>query len=278
MPIISASRRTDIPAFFSGWFMERVREGFFLRINPCNKTQVKRISLAPEDVDAIVFWSKNPGPLIPHLDELDARGYRYYFQFTINPYTPPLEPNLPPLNERIETFLEISGKLGPSRVIWRYDPVILSSSAPVEWHLERMGEMAAALGGATERLVLSFLDFYGRASKRLDLLAKKSGITFLDIASPEKRPELERLACGLRAMAESHGLKVFTCAEEADLSRFGIQHASCIDGDLIGDIWGIPKNFRRDRSQRPACRCAESVDMGTYGSCGHGCVYCYAAR
>lgn len=278
MTIISASRRTDIPAFFSDWFMERVRDGYLHRVNPFNKRQVKRISLAPDDVAAIVFWSKNPAPLIPRLDELDARGYRYYFQFTLNPYGPPLEPHLPNLNERIDTFLKLSERIGSKRVIWRYDPVILGSETPVECHLERMDELATALEGGTVRLVISFLDFYGRAAKRLRLLEQGQGIGFSDIATPEQRGELERLAGGLQTIAGNHGLSVFTCAEEADLARFDIGHGSCVDGDLIRELWGIERRFRRDRGQRPACRCVESVDVGSYGSCGYGCVYCYAAR
>lgn len=278
MTIISASRRSDIPAFHAEWFMGRIREGVFDRINPFNPGQTSRVSLAPEDLDAIVLWSKNPRPLLPHLDELDSRGYRYYFQFTLNPYDGIFEPGLPPLEERIDTFRELAGRVGKARVIWRYDPIILSPVTSVEWHLERAGELASALSGGTERLVISFLDFYGKVGKRLEKLRLESGIKCTDIAAPELRGELERLAAGLGAIAAADGLRIFTCSEEADLAGFGLDHGSCIDGDLIRELWGGEGRFRRDRHQRPACRCAASVDMGRYDSCGYGCVYCYARR
>lgn len=278
MTIISASRRSDIPAFHADWFMERVREGSFLRINPFNPRQTKEVSLAPGEVDAIVFWSKNPRPLLSHLDELDSRGFRYYVQFTLNPYGHDFEPGLPPLQERIDTFRELAGRIGPKRVVWRYDPVILSSVTPVAWHLESLEELAAALRGATERLVISFLDFYGKARGRLERLRRSRGISCSDVTLPGMEPELERLAAGIGTIGASYGLGVFSCAEDVHLERFGIGHGSCIDGDLIRELWGGVGRFRRDKKQRPACRCALSVDMGVYDSCGYGCLYCYARR
>jgi len=278
MTIISASRRCDIPAFFSDRFMERIRDGYFLRINPFNPRQTKRISLAPEEVEAIVFWSKNPRPLIPHLNELDSRGHRYYFQFTLNPYGPDFEPGLPTLRERIDTFCELAERVGPRRVVWRYDPVILSSATPVDWHLESAEELAAALRGRAERLVISFLDFYGKAGRRLETLRRSRGIACCDITLPGMESQLELLAAGIGTIGASYGLSVFSCAEEVALERFGIGHGSCIDGNFIKDLWGGEGRFRRDKSQRPACRCAESADMGVYDSCGYGCLYCYARR
>jgi hypothetical protein len=157
--IISASRRTDIPAFYSDWFMNRVREGYFYRVNPFNSNQISGFSLKPEDVDAICFWTKNPRPLKQHLDELDERGLNYYFQFTLNPYDQTFEPHVPSLEERIATFQELAGHIGPQRVVWRYDPVILSSDTPVPWHQEQVEQIAAQLKSATRRMVFSFCDF-----------------------------------------------------------------------------------------------------------------------
>lgn len=278
MTIISASRRSDIPAFHADWFMERIREGAFLRINPFNPRQTKEVSLALAEVDAIVFWSKNPRPLLPRLDELDSRGYCYYFQFTLNPYGAEFEPGLPPMEERIDTFRRLAERVGPKRVIWRYDPLILSSATTVEWHLESLQGLAAALHGSTERLVISFLDFYGKAGRRLEGLRRSQGIACYDVTLPGMEPELERLACGIGGIGAAYGLGLFSCAEDAELERYGIMHGSCIDGDLIRELRGGEGRFARDRNQRPACRCAASVDMGTYGSCGYGCLYCYARR
>lgn len=276
MAIISASRRTDIPAFFAQWFMTRVREGFFYRINPFNSNQVSGFSLAPEDVDAIVFWTKNPGPLLPHLRELDERRLRYYFQFTLNPYEELFEPRVPPLAQRIATFRELSERLGPRRVIWRYDPVILSNNTPVAWHLEQMAAMAEALSGATDRLVISFLDFYGKVNRRLADLERSQGLTLSDIAADLHRGDLLTLATGFQKCASAHGIKVFSCSEEADLAEIGIRKGSCIDGDLIRELFGEGKEYRKDKHQRGACGCVASMDMGIYNTCRFQCAYCYA--
>ena len=274
--IISASRRTDIPAFYADWFMKRVREGYFYRVNPFNSRQVTAFSLKPEDVDAICFWTKNPQPLMQHLHELDGRGLHYYFQFTLNPYDTIFEPNIPPLPERIETMLELAGRIGPERVVWRYDPVILSSISPVAWHLEQAEMIAERVTGATRRLLFSFCDFYGKGKGRLNRALAGTGITLEDITAPERRGELEKIALGFREIADRHSLRIFTCSEEIELSPFGIEHGACIDGALIRELFGAAVSSRKDRNQRDACRCAESVDMGMYNSCRFRCAYCYA--
>ncbi|HZV81390.1 MAG TPA: DUF1848 domain-containing protein [Geobacteraceae bacterium] len=278
MAIISASRRTDIPAFHADRFMEQVREGYFYRVNPYNSRQVSRVSLVPEDVDAIIFWSKNPRPLFPYLDEIDSRGFRYYFHFTLNPYESTFEPGLPPLEDRIATFLELADRIGRKRVVWRYDPIILSTVTPVEWHLERTEELAASLDGGTERVVISFLDFYGKVGRRIDRLRQARGIICADITVEEMRSDLERLAVGMHAAAVERGMGIFSCAEEVDLTSFGIDRGSCIDAGLLRELWGVEGKFPRDRNQRPFCQCAASVDMGAYDSCKFDCVYCYARR
>jgi DNA repair photolyase len=274
--IISASRRTDIPAFYADWFMNRVREGFFYRVNPFNSRQVSGFSLKPEDVDAICFWTKNPRPLLQHLDELDGRGLNYYFQFTLNPYDKTFEPNLPPPGERVATFIELAGRIGPERVIWRYDPVILSSATSAAWHLEQASRLAGQLKNATERLMFSFYDFYGKGQGRLSRALQGTGIGLEDMAAPEQREALEQVARGFREIADSHGLELFTCSEEMDLAAIGIEHGACIDGQLIRRLFGGAASGRKDRNQRDACNCVESVDMGSYNSCPFRCAYCYA--
>lgn len=274
--IISASRRTDIPAFYADWFMKRVREGFFHRVNPFNSRQVTGFSLKPEDVDAVCFWTKNPGPLMKHLDELDELGLKYYFQFTLNPYDKTFEPNVPSLDERIATFKELAGRIGAERVVWRYDPVILSSITPVAWHLEQAEHIAALLTEATRRLVFSFYDFYGKGRGRLDKALQGSGIMLEDITSPLHRGALEKLAGGFKDIADRHRLQIFTCSEDLDLSTFGIEHGACIDGNLISELYGSDAVYNRDKNQRQSCGCAESADMGAYNSCRFRCAYCYA--
>ena len=273
--IISASRRTDIPAFYADWFMERVREGFFYRVNPFNSRQVTGFSLKPEHVDAICFWTKDPRPLMPHLAELDERGLNYYFQFTLNPYDATFEPHLPPLGERIAAFRELAGRIGAERVIWRYDPVILTSVTPVKWHLEQTARLAGLLEGATRRMMFSFYDFYGRGEGRLGKALCGSGIALEDITAPAHRCSLEQIAGGFRNIADRHGLELYTCCEAADLQKFGIQHGACIDGALLTRLFGIGA-VPKDRNQRAGCNCVESADMGSYNSCPFRCGYCYA--
>lgn len=274
--IISASRRTDIPAFYADWFMNRVRAGFFYRVNPFNSRQVTGFSLKPEHVDAVCFWTKNPRPLLLHLDELDGRGLNYFFQFTINPYDRTFEPLVPPLSERIETMAELSGRIGPERVVWRYDPVILSGATPAAWHLEQAGQLAGRLQGASGRLVFSFCDSYGRGQGRLSRALQETGIKLEEVTAPTQRGALEQIARGFKKIADRHGLQIFTCCEELDLEAFGIEQGACIDGELINRVFGIRTSARKDRNQRSACNCAESVDMGSYNSCPFRCAYCYA--
>lgn len=274
--IISASRRTDIPAFYADWFMTRIREGFFHRVNPFNSKQVSAFSLKPEHIDAICFWTKNPKPLLQHLDELDQQGYNYYFQFTLNPYPKQFEPKVPPLSERIATFRELAGRIGPERVVWRYDPIILTSSTPVAWHLEQVEQIAAQLKDATRRLVFSFYDFYGKGQGRLHAALKGTGVELEDITAPEKAGELQELVKGFKSIADHNSLRLFSCSEDLDLSALGIEHGACIDGQLIHELFGGSPSLSKDKNQRQACGCVESVDMGIYNTCQFRCSYCYA--
>ncbi|MEA3543656.1 MAG: DUF1848 domain-containing protein [Thermodesulfobacteriota bacterium] len=274
--IISASRRTDIPAFYSDWFMNRVREGFYYRVNPFNSKQVSGFSLKPEHVDAICFWTKNPKPLMQHLDELDQIGLNYYFQFTLNPYGQEFEPNVPSIEQRIETFQQLAEKIGRKKVIWRYDPVILTSATNIDWHLEQVESIARQLESSTERLVFSFYDFYGKGRGRLHAALENTGITLDDITRHENRAELDAIVKGFKATADRYQMNIFSCSEDFDLSANGIEHGACIDGKLIQQLFGGEPSDKKDKNQREACGCVESVDMGIYNTCHFRCSYCYA--
>ncbi len=274
--IISASRRTDIPAFYADWFMTRIREGYFHRVNPYNINQVSGFSLKPEDVDAICFWTKNPRPLMKYLAELDERGLKYYFQFTLNPYDKTFEPNVPSLQERISTIIELAEHIGSERVVWRYDPVILSSITPVAWHLEQADQIASQLKGATRRLVFSFYDFYGKGQGRLNKALQGTGIKLEDITAAGHKDALEQIAKGFKEIANRHCLQIFSCSEDVDLDSIGIQHGACIDGALISDLFGSIAADAKDKNQRQSCGCVESADMGIYNTCHFRCAYCYA--
>jgi hypothetical protein len=264
--VISASRRTDIPAYYSDWFLDRIQERCVSVKNPFNAHQTKEISLEPHDIDCIVFWSKNPAPLLDSLQLLDDYGYAYYFQFTLNPYDQDIEPGLPSKSVITETFKKLSGKIGPQRVIWRYDPVLLNDRYTAAYHIDNFGKMAHNLKGYTERVTFSFIDFYGKITEK---------IAACGIAATSTE-EKKTLAENFSKAAVENNLLIETCAEDIDLSEFNIGHARCVDGGLIAKITGRDFSAQKDKNQRPDCGCAKSVDIGAYNSCPGGCVYCYA--
>jgi hypothetical protein len=268
--IISASRRTDIPTFYSQWFANRVREGYCCVRNPFNAHQVSRISLDPSVVDCIVFWTKNPAPMLPRLDAF--ADYTYYFQFTLTGYGHDVEGNLPDKNEvLIPTFQRLSREVGPERVIWRYDPIAFTERYPASYHLRAISKISEQLEGCTEKCVISFVDRYRRNARALD----EMGVTGTDERELESQGILD--FCGkLVGIASSHGMTVASCAEKADLSSVGVAHNACVDGELIARLVGAPLKVGKDKTQRPECGCVSSIDIGSYNTCDNGCRYCYA--
>jgi len=274
--IISASRRTDIPAFFGGWLMERLDAGYCLVPNPFNAHQAKRVDLRRRSVDCLVLWTKNPAPFMEHLDALDAAGYGYYFQYTLNPYPDFMEPGLPPVAQRVETMRRLAERVGPQRVMWRYDPIAVGGPFTVDWHLDQAQRLANELAGSAGRWVVSFLDFYGKTKRRLARLKEERGIEFKDVAGPDHEKDLERLCRGLAGVAKASGLELASCAEELDLGPWGVKAGACVDVELVRRALGLKLDLPKDPGQRPACLCAQSVDIGVYNTCSHGCLYCYA--
>jgi len=273
--IISASRRTDIPAWYSQWFMNRIREGWCAVPNPMNMNQVKSVSLNPRSVEAIVFWSKNPKPMMNHLDELKNMGYHYYFQFTLNDYPPEFEPNVPNLEDRINTFKELSRKIGWMSVVWRYDPIIISNMTDYAFHLDKFSTLAEELHGVTKRVVVSIIDYYQKTDRRLSKL-EDEGFNFEREADQSKKMEdfLKQIA----GIATRHDMEIYSCAEECDYSFVGVPPGSCIDQALINNLWGFNIPYEKDKYQRKACMCHKSTDIGINDTCIHGCRYCYSTR
>ena len=263
MMIVSISRRTDIPALYTPWLMNRLREGFVLVPNPRNPHKLSRIQLNPDTVDCMAFWSKNPSPMLAHLQELEDWGVPLYFTFTLTPYGPELEPRIPSKKQLLDTFRQLSDALGPERVDWRYDPIIVDPDHPLSYHLERFAEYCAALAPCTSRCILSFVDDYTYLPRRF---------------SPMQPFQIREIAAGFSRIAAPYGLPLFTCCEEADLSSFGIRHGACIDPLKIQRLLGSPIPFRKDPGQREHCGCIPSVDIGTYDTCTAGCAYCYATH
>lgn len=261
--ILSVSRRTDIPACYPEWFMKRLRAGFVMVRNPMNPHQVSHVRLTPETVDCIVFWTKNPSPMLPYLPEIRRMGYPFLFQVTLNAYGRETEASLPALQERIAAMRTLSAQCP---VVWRYDPILLSDVYTVDWHINRFARLAAALYGCTDRCVISFIDVYDKIRARLRNIGARSCT----------EAEMHRLAAAFAEIAAQHELRLQTCAEKIDLAAYDIEHGACISPELIGRLLGRPVAVRRDTNQREACGCMPSVDVGAYNTCRNGCAYCYA--
>lgn len=272
--IISASRRTDIPAFYADWFMNRLSAGFCTVPNPFNKRQVATISLAPTDVDVIVFWTRNPRPMMPYLGELDRRGFNYFFHYTMMGYPRYLDRHGPSLQSATETFLELSESIGAKRVIWRYDPITITPGTDIDFHLNNFQRIAALVKGHTYRCVISLVDIYRKTKGRLSKL-EESGTTVVtkNTIPPE---DLDTLMVGMCDIAAGHGLDLVSCAEEVDLSRYGVTPGKCIDEAYVLNTFGLDHSSKKDPGQRKACNCIVSKDIGMYDSCLMGCQYCYA--
>lgn len=263
--IISVSRRTDIPSYYTEWFFNRIKAGFVYVRNPMNPHRISEVSLSPEVVDGIVFWTKNPAPMLNRLDEL--KDYTYYFQFTLNPYSSDVEQNVPSKNEVvIPTFQKLSSAIGKERVVWRYDPILLSEKYTLQYHIKYFRLLCDKLSDYTEKCTISFIDLYKNIHRRIFSL----GIVTLS------HDQIEELMGQFGDTAKEHGIYIDTCAEEIDLSKFGIKHSSCIDAHRIECIGNCKLDIERDPNQRAACGCVASIDIGAYNTCMNGCVYCYA--
>lgn len=263
--ILSVSRRTDIPNYYSDWFITRIKEGFLYVRNPMNAHQISKIDLSPEVIDCIVFWTKNPANMIDKLEDLQK--YMYYFQFTLTGYGKDVEPNLPNKREElIPTFKRLSGKIGKERVIWRYDPILISKRYTINYHLKAFEEIAGSLAAYTEKVVISFVDLYSKTLRNT---------RELDIRQITNEEMIE-VAGEMAQIASKYNLIIETCAEQINLQEAGIQHGSCIDKKLIERLLGCKLIAEKDKNQREACGCFESVEVGAYNTCLNGCKYCYA--
>jgi len=269
--ILSASRRTDIPAFYADWFIDKIKQGFVLVPDPLGlREKVARIKIEPVrvetnllggktvtgNVDGIVFWTKNPRPLMDKLGEL--KDFKYYFLYTLNPYNETIEATVPPIQERIKTFQELSKTIGADYVIWRYDPILLTSTITPNWHFGQFETLARQLRGFTRVCKVSFL-IGGDKNLRTP-------------NTNEKHEILKRFA----EIAHENEIELHACAEEIDFSKYGIKQSKCIDADLFEKLTGGKINTRQSGATRKHCGCMPCVDIGVYNTCKHGCVYCYA--
>lgn len=263
--IISASRRTDIPTFYSTWLFNRLREEYVYVRNPMSVHQVSKVNLSPSVVDGIVFWTKNPIPMLKRINELEK--YNFYFQFTLNPYGKDVEPNVPTKNDTIiPAFIELSQKIGRERVIWRYDPILFNQYYTMDYHRKYFRKLASILSAYTEKCTVSFLDLYRKTERNIMPLQ----------IIPETHEQQLDLMFSFSEIAKEYGIYIDTCAEAIDLSGLQIAHACCIDKDRFERLGNYKLSLEKDKNQRPECGCIASVDIGAYNTCRNGCLYCYA--
>lgn len=263
--IISASRRTDLPTFYSEWLFNRLREEYVYVRNPMNYHQVGKVNLSPSVVDGIVFWTKNPIPMLERIHELEK--YNYYFQFTLNPYGKDVEPNVPSKNDMIvPAFIELSKKVGRERIIWRYDPILFNEHYTMDYHRKYFDRLASKLCDYTEKCTVSFLDLYQKTERNIRPLQ----------IIPETHEQQLDLMFSFSEIAKKHGIYIDTCAEAIDLSGLNIPHACCIDKERFERLGHFKLDIGKDKNQRQECGCIESIDIGAYNTCRNGCLYCYA--
>lgn len=305
--IISASRSTDVPAFYAKWLINRLHKGYVIWYNPFNK---KPMYVSFQNTKVIVFWTKNPNPIIPYLVELEKLGIHYYFQFTLNDYEKEsFEPNIPLLQDRIETFKKLSTLIGKEKVIWRFDPLIVSKDITPKVLLTRIWKIGNAIMGYTDKLVFSLVDINAYRKVQTNLIKETNSFTKSNLVNAEPMlNQINEIAEGLVKIREvwsksGWNLSLATCAEEVDLDKYGIEHNRCIDCDLMKKIFSndidlvyylnygklpektlfddevnikLNKINLKDKGQRKNCGCMISKDIGMYNTCRHFCVYCYA--
>lgn len=285
--ILSVSRRTDIPALYSNWFFEKLNQGFVLVPNPINSNKIARIKLEPlkiknietnlfgenkvemeGNIEGIVFWTKNPKPMLSQIEKL--KDYKFYFLYTLNAYPERIESKLPPLDERINSFKELSKHCS---VIWRYDPILLTKGIDVDWHIEQFTNLCKELNGYTKHCKISFvIQSYKGCSN--------------DVYAPNEQQKHEILSA-FSQIANENGIQVEACAESGDWSKYGIDPSKCIDGEIFEEL--LTEKFKEDKivvkrknnkidGQRKHCNCMPAIDIGRYDTCKHGCNYCYARK
>lgn len=291
--IISASRSTDIPAFYSDWLVQRLKEGYVKWKNPFNGVP---LYVSFKNARLIVFWSKNPKPILKHLDYIEEKIKNYYFQFTLNDYdNEKLEPNVPNVQSRIDTFIALSDRIGRDKVIWRFDPLILTDKIGVDLLLKKVENIGNQLKDHTEKMVFSFADI--KQYKKVQNNLRKNSINYHEF----NESLMSDFAIGLQQLNKSWNLEIGTCGERIPLEKYGIIHNKCVDDDLMiklfskdkilmdflgvkfiqGDIFDTglkieKKRDNKDKGQREYCGCVFSKDIGEYNTCPHLCEYCYA--
>ena len=260
--IINTGCRTDIPAFYSKWFMNRIKEGYVYVRNPYYMTQVTKLSLSPDVVDCLVFGTKNPEPMIKYLEELNK--YKQLWYITITPYGKDIEPNVPEKKKVIESFKKISESIGINSVNWRYDPIFIGMGFNVEKHINCFEKMAKDLKGYTKNCTISFLDLYEKVNRNAPKI------------KPPTREEQIELAKAFYKIGKDNGIIIHSCCEKTFLADYGMDCKGCMTKEIVEASIGERLNAPKIKNVREDCNCLLGNDIGVYNSCNHLCIYCYA--
>lgn len=258
--ILNVSGRTDIVAFYSKWFMNRYREGFLDVRNPFQPKLVSRIYF--ENVDAILFCTKNPIPILKDISEIQKP---ILFHITLTPYQKDIEPNVPPKGQIIEAIKKISSIIGKKYVYVRYDPIFLSEKYDINYHIKSFEHLCTLLDGFVEHIIISFLDDYKNVQKNKAVLKNK----------PFLESDYEAIGKNFRAIAHGHNMTIQTCCEKKNLVEYGFERKECLSHTLAFQLTG-KTNFKTWKVRGNNCKCVEMVDVGVYNTCSHFCKYCYA--
>lgn len=260
--ILNTGSRTDIPAYYSEWFYNRIREGYVLVRNPYDPGQVIRYRLTPDVVDCLCFCTKNPEPMLGRLSLLD--GFRQVWYVTITPYGKDVEPHVPDKKQVMKDFCRLSEKVGPRALIWRYDPIFVSEKYSLDFHLKSFKKMAAALSGCTESCIISFIDLYEKTKRNFPGVQE---VAFVEQAE---------LAKAFVEIANRFGIAVKSCCETEWLIAYGVDVSGCMTKEVMEHAMGENLAVPKHPAAREGCNCLLGNDIGMYNTCLHGCKYCYA--
>ncbi len=260
--ILNTGLRTDIPGFFSEWFYNRIEDGFVYVRNPYAKNQIYSYRLDPELIDCIIFCTKNPKPMFENLEKIDK--FNQYWHITITPYEKEIEPNVPPINDVLESFKYLSKKLGKENVTLRYDPIFINEKYTLEKHIESFEYIINSLSGYTTEAIISFIDLYEKTKRNF----------------PQAREVTkdERLKIGkeFARIGNENNIRIKTCVEGTELDKFGIDSSGCMTKEVIERAINKNLNIPKQKARNGECYCLLNNDIGEYNTCGHGCLYCYA--
>ena len=260
--IINTGCRTDIPAFYAKWLMNRIREGYVLVRNPYNPNQVTKYNLSPEVVDCLAFCTKNPEPMLSYLDKLDM--YKQYWFVTITPYGKDIEPNVPDKKKVMESFKKLSNHIGVDSIGWRYDPIFIGDGFDVNKHITCFGNMAKELKGYTHNCTISFLDLYEKVKRNAP-----------NINPPTKEEQIE-MAKAFSKIGKENDMVIHACCEKTYLSQYGLQCNGCMSQEIVEKAINNTLQPPKRKNLRQECSCLMGNDIGAYNTCGHLCKYCYA--